>query len=486
VSNLLPIVGLLISALSIAFVLGYRGMTAKEKIFGSLFGLGWAAAGTYVWQVAAPSYSEGTKPKIVLFWLIVGSGLLVWWIAETRARKMALWQFLLLGAGLGALSGAVVWIMFYTAEPPSVANAAETTPDVPDKDSDPTALIIRAGSVDQTIAASPLIPDPNQKPASPDDLEFYFFAYISSATADHIQYANVTVTNRSPRKMHLEIWAHVDFWSDSGEPQRHGWKAEWNPDGFKVNSGDTFIDLDAWETKKGRLMIFIGDPPKEKISRWFVESTENVYLDIFDSVSGKRIAFNPAKGYPSGQIPAPLPSHKQMLALDFPELGIGGSPLPKIDAIVRTRDLTYSDTNAGVDALIKNSSPEPMELEASLLIRSHADVTVWGEVPGVFKEKTENGPQESTVVSIKAGDTVVRRIVFDLAPVGYEAKKGWQLSESPQDTLLQITDRKTGVKVWGAIRAGYPPGGDMRAATVVQNPQPNSTKPKQDTSKDSK
>jgi hypothetical protein len=199
------IVAILIGAMAIADVIGYRDMIARDRILGSMAGLAWVGAGAYVWQVAAPTYSDATKAKILLFWMTCGSGLLLWWISETRARKMVFWQFIVWGAVFGAITGVGAWFAFYISESPQAA-AGDS-----EKESNPTALLVRKGAVDLTVAMSPLIPDPNLKPANPDDLEFYFFSKISAAADDHIQYADVTVTNRTPRKMHLEVWGFVDY-----------------------------------------------------------------------------------------------------------------------------------------------------------------------------------------------------------------------------------------------------------------------------------
>jgi hypothetical protein len=410
---------------------------------------------------------------------------------------MSLVSVLAVGAVWGAVAG---WVAYQFFPPTSLVSAQTEPRPKPETSSErkvednPSAIVLRPGAVDVTVSMSPLIPDPNQKPASPDDLEFYFFAFISAAAPDHVQFADVTVTNRSPKKMHLETWAQVDYWKDNGEPGRHGWKAEWNPEGLKERTGQSFIDLDAWETKKARVVVFLDEPP-EGISRWFVDGTESVRFEIFDSVSGKRIAFNPAKGYPAGQMLAPLPTAKQLMSPEFPELE-STSEIPALDAIVRTRNLGYDETNVGMEALIKNSSPTSMELEVGLLIRSSGDATIWAEVPGVLKEK-EKGKEkdkgkadevsrETKVLTIEPGETLVRRMVFDLAPVGYIAKKGWSLSESPKDTLLQINDLKSGKKVWCAFNVGYPPGCDMRGATIIENPQVNSTNPGPNDANDSK
>jgi hypothetical protein len=96
-----------VPAISTTDVIGYRDMSTKDRIFGSVAGLVWLGSGAYVWQVAAPTYSDATKPKILLFWIACGSGLLLWLIAEKRARKMVFWEFMVWGAGFGLLSGAL-------------------------------------------------------------------------------------------------------------------------------------------------------------------------------------------------------------------------------------------------------------------------------------------------------------------------------------------------------------------------------------------
>src|SRR5688572_29932040 len=69
-----------ISAMSSEDVITYRDMSAKDKIFGSVVGVAWLGLGAYVWQVAAPTYSDATKAKIILFWLACGVALLLWWM----------------------------------------------------------------------------------------------------------------------------------------------------------------------------------------------------------------------------------------------------------------------------------------------------------------------------------------------------------------------------------------------------------------------
>lgn len=460
-------------------------MTTKDTILGSLGFVAWVGTGAYVWQVAAPDFSDETKPKIILLWLAAGIGFVLWGMCKSRGRRMSFLEFMAWGGGLGLCAGFIVWGMFALAEKTPTEAANTDTPD------DPTALVISKSAGPVMVTMSPLIPDPDLKPADPDDLEFYFFALMAAAGKNNIQYANVTVTNRSQRKMHLEIWGEVDYWKDNGESARTGMKAEWNPDGLKQGTGHEFIDLDAWETKKGRLVLFLSEPKQhDGVGKWFLSASENVYFDVFDSVTGKRITFKPISGYPKDQMPSPLPSHKELLALDFPKVAVnaaqaGDVPDP-IDLLVRTRDLGYNKTRASVEALFKNFSPKPMELEVNLLVRSITLENTWRSSEGLIKDEDPKGSQGDRALRIEPGANLVRKVIFDLAALGIPSTGGWELREQPKDTLLEINDRISGRKVWCALLVGYPPGTDMRSAVIITKSEVNSANPLKDESNDTK
>jgi hypothetical protein len=249
-NSLLPVVAFLISAMSIVVVLSYRDMTAKERIFGSLFGLGWAAAGTYVWQVAAPSYSDATKPKIVLVWITVGSGLLLWWIAETRARKMAFWQFVLLGAGLGSLAGVVVWLMFYTADPPTAATITTTPP--PPKQT----------SVD-----------------SADDIPLTLRLSNAVIDAKIAELRNVVITNKSNRGMSLSFILHLRYAREDGTSFHERYGANWDADASVI----------------AFLSVIPGIKQADGVA---YSNPADCVLEIRERVSGKRVGCTLIYGYP--------------------------------------------------------------------------------------------------------------------------------------------------------------------------------------------
>jgi hypothetical protein len=123
---------------------------------------------------------------------------------------------------------------------------------------------------------------------------------------NNLQFSDVNVTNRSPRKMHLELWAHIDYWKDNGEPARLGFQPEWNRQNLKENTGQTAIDFDAFETKTGSIVLFLPKPEKYGVTQWNLSATKNVYIHAFDSVTGKHIAFKAMSGYPTDKIPWPL------------------------------------------------------------------------------------------------------------------------------------------------------------------------------------
>lgn len=337
----------------------------------------------------------------------------------------------------------------------------------------PGAFCIRPG---ETVSAlmSPLIPDPNLRPASPDDLDFYFFSYMASASSDYVQFANITITNRSPKNMHLEIWGQIDYWKDDGETGRLGFKANWNPDGWDEQSGEEFIDLEPYQTKSGRIVLFPGKPEEHGVDEWFLEAGENIYLEVFDTVSGKRAAFKAIPGYPSGQIPSPLPSHKQLLALEFPAGAKAVSPdasnANELALVLRTRDLKFGRKSLGVSAMLKNKSSDRMELCVTLLGRSQA-ANSWLSLDGEWRRK---GEAAESVLAIEPDKPMEAVLYFDLVRTGIDSANQ-QLSRSPKDTLLEIKDRISGKKIWCAIQPGYPPGTDMTALTILPLPHAESS-----------
>ena len=203
-------------------------MTFKERLVGSVAVAGWLAVGaSYVWPTVSPEYSELNKERIFLVWIASGIAILLWVIAEKRDRRMTFFEFVLWGGGLGMVAGAIAWGVYALGEKSSVAGDEKTAiasptnppPDNsknPVKEEDFTALMIPKGAV-LPITMLPLPPDPSKKPADPNDLEFYFAPLSAAAYGNWVQYAGVTVTNRSPRKMHLEIWGKVD-----AAAKRHG------------------------------------------------------------------------------------------------------------------------------------------------------------------------------------------------------------------------------------------------------------------------
>ena len=447
--------------------------------------------------VAQPQFSRDAK---IISWLALGSAAytLFLWIFRSRFQLLSrnfgfqnLMTFVIvivLGAVLGAFAGVLAWAVFPKSSE-EVTEISAATPDsdfsVPSlsvedqKQSNPAALVLRPGPVSLPVAISPLIPAPDEKPASPDDLDFYFFALVSAAAPDNVQYADVTVTNRSERKMHLEIWGHWDYWKDSGEPARQGLKAEWNPDGLNERTGTAFIDLDSGETKIGRLVIFLGKPPENEISQWFLDSIDSVYLEVFDSVSGKRAAFRPAAGYPAGQLTSPVPPPKEIVASTMPELlqsNTGNtSPDTLLELVLRTRSRSYNDTNASVNALIKNHSSKPMQLETRLFVHSSNVESAWGSVDGSFEDSEDKSLPAMKTIDIEPGKTLVGGLTFDLANFGVSSDVSWSLKESPSETLLEITDKISGQKVWCSPFVGYPPAVDVEVVSEEEIPNANSS-----------
>jgi hypothetical protein len=348
---------------------------------------------------------------------------------------------------------------------------------------DRTALAIKAGTVDLVVVVSPLIPEPNLKPAHPDDLDFYFFPLMAAFFDDKVQYATVTITNRTPQKMHLELWGHVNYWKDNGEPTRLGVRADWNPEGFKARTGDDFIDLDPWETKKGRVLITLGKTEDREIERWFVDVSEDVYLEFFDTVTGNRSAFKAMQGYPLGQVEAPILPVKELLALDFPLATTPVKSKPEaLDLVLRTSDLTYSNspeaTEKAIQALIRNYSHDPMELSFNLLVCDPPGGGNWQSCEGSI-QFVKDLPYLSSV-TVEAGATVKHRLKFDLNDIAAGKSEDWQPSELPNECLLEIHDRISGKTVWCAIHSGYPPSTDMRAFTIKRKSSGNLNNPPTD------
>jgi hypothetical protein len=285
--------------------------------------------------------------------------------------------------------------------------------------------------------------------------------------------------------MHLELWGHVDYWKDTGEPARIGQKAEWNPKGYKERTGQDFIDLDAYETKKGRIMLSLGEPQKNGVGEWFLDVYEGVYIEVFDTVTGKRSAFKAMKGYPLGQMPAPLPHFKHLLALEFPK---APTPDPQsdtapdtLDLLLRTRDLAYPSGRKAmsVQAMFRNNSPNRMELSVNLLVCVPPDGKAWKSLEGLIKVgKGEDASREKTI-NVEPDAAVNGALVFDITDLVATKPPGWELSGLPKEHLLEISDRISGKTVWCAIRPGYPPGTDMKSFTITKNPVANSDNPPQ-------
>jgi hypothetical protein len=331
-------------------------------------------------------------------------------------------------------------------------------------DKNPTGLVVPRSAGTIMVTMSPLIPDPDQKPRNPNDLEFYFFAYQATAFGNTIEYADVTLTNRSPQKMHLEFWGAVDYWKDSGEPARYGMRAEWNPDGYKEGTGQESVDFDPFETKKGRLFLFLEKPEKSGLRKWFIDPGENVYIEVFDTVTGKRIAFKGMSGYPIDQMPSPLPPHQQLLTLAFPK--VPDSPnlptLESLDLLSRTRFSAYDGNRATVSAAITNLSNNRMELAINLLV---LNANKWKAFDGVFRMSNDNKAPGTPTLSLGPDDSAEGTVDFDLAEIGVSNTTD-PLSKLPSENLLEISELVSGKKVWCAISPGYPPGTDMRSLLI--------------------
>jgi hypothetical protein len=406
---------------------------------------------------------------------------------------MAVVAAMIIGGILGSVAGLAATIVFPPeAEPaaakPETAGVTPTAEPAAKPDKDRSTLVLSKSAGPTTVSMSPLIPDPNRKPASPNDLDLYFFVLTSAAFGDNIQYAEATVTNRSPRKMHLELWGHVDYWKDIGEPARYGMRAEWNPEDLKEGTGQVFIDLDEWETKKGRLVFFLGKPEENGLSKWFLNASSNVYIELFDTVTGKRSAFKPSDGYPAGQMPAPLPPRQKLLALNFPRATAPDSqslpPLETLDLVARTHVFGYTDDGLTLEALASNLSENRLELKINFLV---LNASQWRAFGGDFVPKDKASPRTSTL-TLEPGKSAEGNLTFDLSEIGVSNHEN-PLSFLPKENLLEISDQVSGKKVWCAVDPGYPPGTDMRSFTIQppsENPQANSSNPPPDESKDTK
>src|SRR3972149_317200 len=128
-------------------------------------------------------------------------------------------------------------------------------------------------------------------------------------------------------------------------------------------------------------MLFLGKPEGHGLSKWFLDATENVYLEVFDSVTGKRIAFKAISGYPCAQMPSPLPPFQRLLALDFPEVtapDLQSASTPEtLDLLFRTRDQGYNGGQLSLSATFTNLSADRMELSIDLLICRPQDGKTW-------------------------------------------------------------------------------------------------------------
>jgi hypothetical protein len=336
---------------------------------------------------------------------------------------------------------------------------------------------LKRGST-MVLVFSPLIPEPNLKPDSPNDLDFYFFPFSGGFFDNKIQYAEAKITNRSDKKMHLELWAHVDYWKDNGEPNRTGGRAEWNPDETKEHTGDDFIELEPGETKKGRIMITLMETKGLGIDKWFVDVSEDVYIEVYDTVSGKRNAFKAMSGYPRGQTEAPLVPVKEHLDLDFPRsTAVSQSAIETLELILRTSDMSfiYDPAEKQFRVMAWNRSADPMDLSFNLLVCDPPQSNAWTLCEGSV-EFIKDLPYQSSV-TVEPGDSLLKYVKFDLGGIAKNKPEYWQPGESPKESLLEIHDRVSGKTVWCALQSGYPPGTDMRPFTIKRNNFPVSDNP---------
>lgn len=327
---------------------------------------------------------------------------------QLHARKnerpfMGMAAAILIGAVVGACSAAVIWNWQHADDNQPVATAGATQPT-----------------------------------DNADELEFYFFAFMGGAAQSNVQYTDVTMTNRSPRKMHLELWAHIYYWKDNGEPASLGFQPEWNPQGLKERTGESSIDFDAFETKKGMLVLFLNKPDKYGQKQWNLDATKNVYIHAFESVTGKDIAFKAMSGYPRDKVPWPLPPPKEALALKFPEVSASDlSPLEPLELLLRTRGHGYNDKGVSVPAAITNNSANRMNLRVNLLTRT-PDEKTWQAFPGVFIPSREKNAPDYDALDFGPGDVADCRLVF--ASTGHTNDQGRELDGRPIASLLEIIE----------------------------------------------
>jgi hypothetical protein len=344
---------------------------------------------------------------------------------------------------------------------------------------------IRPDDIDIVQTILPTGDDPaspvEDEESATDELEFYFHPFLigggrgSPGGTTNIQYSGATITNRSSRKMHLQLWAHAYYWDDDGKPKSIGFQPEWNPDGLKARTGETTIDLDAYESKEGSLVLFFDQPKRDGVKRWNINAFERVYVHAFDSVTGKHIAFKATPGYPDGKAPWPLPSPAELLALDFPRADAAATQdwpaLESFDLLARTQFFGYSnDDKLSISAEIENHSNDRMKLQINLLTRKSVDDKEWRTIRGVIKplRKEDRGELDYYALDFGPGDIASCSLVF--ANTGFTNKRGEELKESPNLTLLEIFDEISRKKVWCAIEPGYPPGTDMRWAAIQAPP----------------
>ncbi|HEX4412255.1 MAG TPA: hypothetical protein VH107_01415 [Lacipirellulaceae bacterium] len=333
-----------------------------------------------------------------------------------------------------------------------------------------------------------------------DELEFYFHSFLygggrgNPGGTANIQFSGTTMTNRSPRKMHLQLWAHAYYWKDNGQPTAIIFQPEWNPDGLKEKSGETTVDFDAFESKEGVLVLFFDKPSPDSVKQWNVSPFKNVYIHAFDSVTGKHIAFRATPGYPDAKTPWPLPSPAELLALDFPKMDASAAQnrpaLDSLDLLARTQVFGYSNDNKlSLSAVIENRSSSRMMLQINMLARKSVDDKEWRTIRGVIEpsQKEDRGKLDYYALDFGPGDVANCSLVF--ANTGFTNKAGEELKEGPKLTLLEIFDEVSRKKVWCAIRPGYPPGIDMASASIQPPPaipDSDSDNTKKDAANDSK
>jgi hypothetical protein len=329
-------------------------------------------------------------------------------------------------------------------------------------------------------------------PTESEELEFYFHPFLIAAGQDNIQYSGATITNRSPRKMHLELWAHIYYWKDDGKPAGLGFRPEWNPEGLNEGTGETTIYFDAFEPKEGSLVLFLDNPEKYDVRRWNINPYNNVYIHAFDSVTGKHIAFKASPGYPDAKVPWPLPPPAKLLALQFPEVATANSllPLDSLELLARTQFVGYqNDGRLSFTASIANLSSNRMKLQVNLLTRKSVDDNEWRTFRAVLVPLREESKNHLDYYALDFGPGDVADCSLVVANTGFTNKIGEEFDGSPRVSLFEIIDEMSRKKVWCAIEPGYPPGADMRWATIQPPPEipgSDSDNPQKDESNDSK